>query len=626
MSELEPEFVSLFAGVGGFDLGFEQAGLKCAAQVEIDRSSRFVLNRHWPGVPKIEDVRKAGADNLPRVPVICGGFPCQDLSVAGSRSGFLGSRSSLFFEMVRITDELRPDFLIWENVPGLLSSRGGADFWRVLYELDTIGYCGAWTMLDAQFFGLAQRRRRIFGVFARSDIGAKRCAEILALADRLRWNPTQSDAERQKVAATLGRGSGQRGWAEDLDRCGALPPAIALSNRGHADEISETLRSDSHGALPRVFQEQGGFGLRTFDNIAPTLLREGGTHQGGASYLPVVAMSPRRSQIESGDKAPTLNTGGGGHGMPAVAQLAPTLGANSYSPSKSNRGSQVDFVIGQSQGVRRLTPVECERLQGFPIQEKCVIIEVCLDHQNASANVEIQSLRSQKPAGLAERTGLLSAVRYAESSLSPSNPGGNKPVQNTVLINCAENGVEILSQGKCFLSANFAENRSLFPQFTKNEDFARLVAGLNSIVERITLIGKAELPVNERFSIVHQNGNLLVRLSGKETMQLVNDVIAGSITNKELLKSITSSLFDTKPTEPILITLFSSVLSATSGYIPSEILKNNSFRIEIHSSFGWTFPQSDSVRYRQLGNAVAVPVAKWIGSQLITIQQSAVPA
>src|SRR5690606_10553137 len=109
------------------------------------------------------------------VDVICGGFPCQDLSIAGRRAGLAGARSGLFYEMTRITDELQPAFLCWENVVGLLSSRGGRDFLAVLMELERIGYSGCWTTLDAQFFGVAQRRRRVFGVFARRDIGAARC-------------------------------------------------------------------------------------------------------------------------------------------------------------------------------------------------------------------------------------------------------------------------------------------------------------------------------------------------------------------------------------------------------------------------------------------------------------------
>ena len=210
-SVITPTFISLFAGVGGFDLGFERAGMKCAAQVEKDKAAHGVLAHHWPGVHRLADIHDVGRHNLPGCDVVCGGFPCQDLSVAGNRAGLAGARSGLFYEMTRICDELRPSFICWENVPGLLSSDDGRDFARVLMELERIGYSGCWTTLDAQFFGVAQRRRRIFGVFARQDIGAGCCAEILSFATRMRWHHTPSRDERPAVATTLTAGIGSGG-------------------------------------------------------------------------------------------------------------------------------------------------------------------------------------------------------------------------------------------------------------------------------------------------------------------------------------------------------------------------------------------------------------------------------
>jgi DNA (cytosine-5)-methyltransferase 1 len=135
-------FGSLFAGIGGFDLGFERAGMECAWQVEIDPDAQRVLRRHWPDAKLLPDVTKAGRKNLPKVDVICGGFPCQDLSVAGKRAGIKGKRSGLFYHMARITRELKPAVLVWENVPGLLSSERGRCFLEVLAEMDRIGLDG----------------------------------------------------------------------------------------------------------------------------------------------------------------------------------------------------------------------------------------------------------------------------------------------------------------------------------------------------------------------------------------------------------------------------------------------------------------------------------------------------
>jgi DNA (cytosine-5)-methyltransferase 1 len=155
-------FGSLFAGIGGFDSGFEAAGMRCLWQVEIDDACNRVLERHWPGVRRHRDVKGVGNDNVEAVDLICGGFPCQDLSVAGCRAGLAGEHSGLFFEFMRIIDEISPAWVVIENVPGLLSSARGWDMAAVLGTLAKLGYGYAYRVLDAQYFGVAQRRRRVF--------------------------------------------------------------------------------------------------------------------------------------------------------------------------------------------------------------------------------------------------------------------------------------------------------------------------------------------------------------------------------------------------------------------------------------------------------------------------------
>ncbi len=167
---------SLFAGIGGMDLGLERAGMQVRWQVEIDEYCRKVLAKHWPNVKRYEDVKEVGAHNLELVDLICGGFPCQGLSVAGKRLGLADERSGLFWELIRIASELRPEWLVLENVPGLLSSNEGRDMGAVIGGLEDAGYSVAWRVLDSQWFGVAQRRRRVFFV-CHSDAG--RAAEVL---------------------------------------------------------------------------------------------------------------------------------------------------------------------------------------------------------------------------------------------------------------------------------------------------------------------------------------------------------------------------------------------------------------------------------------------------------------
>jgi DNA (cytosine-5)-methyltransferase 1 len=148
-------FGSLFSGIGGLDLGLERAGMKCAWQVEIDPYCQKVLTKHWPNVPKFEDVRTFTPT---AVDVVAGGFPCQDVSVAGPKVGIDGPRSGLWRELHRIISEVRPQFAIVENTAGLLVR--GLD--RVLGDLAGIGYDAEWGVLSSCRFGAPHVRQRVF--------------------------------------------------------------------------------------------------------------------------------------------------------------------------------------------------------------------------------------------------------------------------------------------------------------------------------------------------------------------------------------------------------------------------------------------------------------------------------
>ena len=160
--------VSLFDGIGGFPLAFERAGARTVATVEIDKAAAAISARHFPDATHFDDVTKVTGDDLrsvgfvPDRGIITAGFPCQDLSVAGKRAGLAGSRSGLWWDVVRLLDETRSRWFLGENVPGLLSSNGGRDMGAVLGSLGDLGYGFAYRVLDAQWFGVPQRRRRVF--------------------------------------------------------------------------------------------------------------------------------------------------------------------------------------------------------------------------------------------------------------------------------------------------------------------------------------------------------------------------------------------------------------------------------------------------------------------------------
>ena len=162
MTATELTFGSLFAGIGGFDLGFERAGMTCKWQVEIDDYANRVLAKHWPNVHRERDIRTAGRHNLEKVDVICGGFPCQDISYAGLGAGLDGERSGLFFEAIRVVRELRPRIVVLENVAALLTR--GLD--RVLGTLAEIGYDAEWHCIPAASVGAPHIRDRVFVIGA----------------------------------------------------------------------------------------------------------------------------------------------------------------------------------------------------------------------------------------------------------------------------------------------------------------------------------------------------------------------------------------------------------------------------------------------------------------------------
>lgn len=222
-------FGSLFAGIGGFDLGFERAGMKCLWQVERNPFSLKVLDEHWPDVKKYHDVKECGKHNLERVDLICGGFPCQDISHLGKREGITGERSGLWKEFHRIICELRPRFVVVENVAALLV-RGLS---TVLGDLAEIGYDAEWEMLPAYAFNLPHRRERIFIIAYPSGSGT--------WVGR-NWQCPQVEKVDWKGFLFLGGSGEDNGVSREVDRNvalgNAIVPAIAEFIGAHIQRAS----------------------------------------------------------------------------------------------------------------------------------------------------------------------------------------------------------------------------------------------------------------------------------------------------------------------------------------------------------------------------------------------------
>lgn len=293
---------SLFDGIGGFPLAAVHNGITPAWASEIEAFPMEVTKIKFPGMLHVGDITKLDGGRLPPVDVICGGSPCQDLSVAGKRQGLAGERSGLFMEQVRIVKEMReadgrrgipddlvrPRYLVWENVPGAFSSAGGEDFRAVIEEIVRIKDCSchvprpdagrwgpagaavlgdkfslAWRVLDAQFWGVAQRRRRIFLV---ADFGGLTAHEILFKQDSLPGNPAAGGGEGQGAAAAAeggADGAGGAGLTDLQTKEKRTEPRLCLNDQGGermdvTEDVAATLRAGMGSHQPLVAQPGEG--------------------------------------------------------------------------------------------------------------------------------------------------------------------------------------------------------------------------------------------------------------------------------------------------------------------------------------------------------------------------------
>lgn len=241
-------YVSVFSGVEAATLAWDQLGWEPVAFSEIDPFPSAVLAERFPDVPNLGDITQIDWSRIGAVDLVVGGSPCQSFSVAGKREGLAGA-SGLMFEYIRCVRELRPRWFVWENVPGALSSEGGAAFGQLLTEMDDLGYGLAWRVLDAQFFGVAQRRRRVFLVGSLGDGGAERACEVLFEPESLRWDHPSSREKRKALAARAEDGPGGAG--------GCLTPWDNQSKRIFSpDSCGTTLNSGTHAGQniePSVF-------------------------------------------------------------------------------------------------------------------------------------------------------------------------------------------------------------------------------------------------------------------------------------------------------------------------------------------------------------------------------------
>lgn len=401
---------SLFDGSGGFPLAGMLVGIKPLWASEIEPFPIRVTSKRMPQIKHLGDVTNIDGSKIDPVDIITFGSPCQDMSIAGKRAGLDGSRSNLFYEAVRIIKEMRektngsyPRFIVWENVPGAFSSNKGEDFEKVINEIVEIKGCKtyatrpckwynaglimaddfslAWRVLDAQYWGVPQRRRRIFLV---ADLNGKSAGKILFEYEGLSRDTIKSQKPWEKTAIHIRKSiddsiktvclNDQSEQIMDIyeEKCGT----ITASKGNQISQVFENHGQDSRFKGPLEVSNTIGASLGTGGNNQPIVVEKAMcfdvriTSENTKNHRANVYKTDVSRTISTGQNSPDANQGGiaivystskNSYHTDATKEMASTLVASDYKDPPI-----VNDIDGKKLIVRRLTPKECGRLQGFP--------------------------------------------------------------------------------------------------------------------------------------------------------------------------------------------------------------------------------------------------------------------
>ena len=357
-------YLSVCSGIEAASVAWESLGWTPVAFAEIEKFPSKVLAHHYPGVANLGDMTKFREWDIERdaVDVLVGGTPCQSFSVAGLRKGLDDPRGNLALTFVAMVDHYRPEWVIWENVPGVLSSSGGRDFGSFLGALGQLGYGFAYRVLDAQYFGVPQRRRRVF-VVAHSSGDSRRAAQVLFEPESLRGDSTKGRKTGQDTAQCLTTGTGCR---YDPNTETLIPVMYSVREDAKANtfsanesDVANCIQSmqpatTSHHAINYVVHPAHAFKIRGVGHYTGA---NGGVAKpgtGGSGYMGQDEKAYTIATSQDQYVAHAFNHQSGGDMRGIDLREYPQLQAH----------QQTSVLHGMA--VRRLTPTECERLQGFP--------------------------------------------------------------------------------------------------------------------------------------------------------------------------------------------------------------------------------------------------------------------
>ena len=361
-------FLSVCSGIEAASVAWTPLGWSAVAFSEIEPFACAVLAHHYPDTPNHGDMTRFQEWPDHAVDLLCGGTPCQSFSVAGLRKGLDDPRGDLMLTFGAIAARYRPEWLVWENVPGVLSSNGGRDFGAFLGLLGLLGYGFAYRVLDAQYFGLAQRRKRVFVVGCLGDW--RRAAAVLFERHSLQGHPAPSRQAGQGTARCLTRGSvgGQRYDGDSETFIEVCPTLRAGGNRTGGDRPPGTDVDTADSLVVSHSLRGEGFDASADGTGRGTPLVPVTAYTGDGITADPITANEGKTYTQEGTGNFRLHNcvafSCKDHGADASDDLAPTLRAMGHSGSHANAGGQM--AIQQASAVRRLTPTECERLQGFP--------------------------------------------------------------------------------------------------------------------------------------------------------------------------------------------------------------------------------------------------------------------
>ena len=384
------KFLDLFAGIGGFRLGMESAGHECVGFCEIDKYARasYKAIHNTEGEIELHDITTVSDESIRgfgSVDVICGGFPCQAFSIAGHRRGFEDTRGTLFFEICRFASILRPKYLFLENVRGLLNHDGGATFETIIRTLDGLGYDVEWQVLNSKNFGVPQNRERVFII---GHLRGERSRNIFPLGRE----SEQSDRQQSKIeivgntknpnGTSQGTGSvvydsnGLIGMlcARDYKEPKQVAIPVLTPDRENKRQNGRRFKTDGEPMFTLTAQDRHGVvvenEIKKYGTIQPNF------NQSGVVY-DTDGIAPTIRAYQGGGLEPKIRVKEATSQGYAEAEIGDSVNL-SHPNSKTRRGrvgKQIanTLLTGESQGVvepdfriRKLTPRECWRLQGFP--------------------------------------------------------------------------------------------------------------------------------------------------------------------------------------------------------------------------------------------------------------------